>query len=98
MRRADAETFPCPNCDEPVIVGARVCRSCGASDDCGWNDENEFGNSDGGYGEDDFDYDDFVANEFPDPTQVSTAETRKMWIRLVIHALLTAMILGYVVI
>ena len=95
MHRQDVETFPCPHCGEAVKVGARICRSCGANDECGWNDDDQFGYSDGEYSQDDFDYDDFVANEFPDPTHVSDAGTRKMWLRLVILALLAAMFLGF---
>ena len=87
--------FPCPHCGEYVPAGARVCRECGASDECGWdvNDDPYRVPPD----EDEFDYDDFVAREFPDhsaadsPTRLKRA--RMAWI---VVALVGALILGIV--
>jgi hypothetical protein len=52
-------------------TNATFCRHCGASDECGWGEEDDPDDLDlpGGYredDEDDFDYDEFVAREFPD--------------------------------
>ena len=54
------ETFNCPNCGAEVKVSAKSCPECGADDETGWQD-NAFGHSIAG--PDDFDYEDFVANE-----------------------------------
>ena len=63
-----AESFACPHCGADVIVGARSCRTCGSDSETGWTeDRGSWGAEDAvGYGEDDdFDYDRFVAEEFP---------------------------------
>lgn len=40
-RRATPEYFDCPNCGEPVRVGAAVCRECGSDPRTGWQDAEE---------------------------------------------------------
>ena len=55
-----SESFDCPCCGAEVPAGASFCRECGASDDSGWNLEDEQGH----VRDDDFDYDDFVDREF----------------------------------
>lgn len=62
------ESFPCPHCGAELAAGARFCRTCGADDDVGWNDEDTW---DGGY--EDEDYDDFVRREFPEQQPVSAS-------------------------
>jgi hypothetical protein len=64
----DEYGFDCPHCGAQLPADAKFCRQCGASDDSGWNEEDELAPGDLGIGyegEDDFDYDDFVAREFP---------------------------------
>lgn len=57
---------PCPHCGEPIPLNAKFCRSCGASEDQGWRAEDSWNDeSSGGYGADDFDYEEFIAQEFP---------------------------------
>ena|SRR5438067_1151215 len=66
-RRKDQDFFICPCCGAEVAVGAPVCRECGASDEFGW-DEGYWGDDElpAGYSsDDDFDYDEFVGEEFP---------------------------------
>lgn len=55
-----SDGFDCPCCGAEVVAGASFCRECGASDDAGWNaDEEE------GFGtDDDFDYDEYIEREF----------------------------------
>lgn len=48
----------CPHCGEPVSESARFCRHCGSSEADGWGD------SDDSILEEEFDYDEFVENEF----------------------------------
>lgn len=35
------ETFECPHCGEPVVVGAAACRECGSDASTGWQDDEE---------------------------------------------------------
>jgi len=72
MKRRDRDnqrTFTCPNCGADVPVGRRACPECGSDDKTGWSEEAETWSADipGGFGGDDFDYDEFVAREFGAP-------------------------------
>lgn len=92
----DFRTFLCPHCGESVSAGARVCRNCGASDDSGWN-ESEFDEFDGYRDDEDFDYDEFIASEFPESAPLeSAAAARKSLIRLVILAIVVSLLLTMV--
>lgn len=52
----------CPNCGAELKIKAKVCRECGADDFAGWNTEEDYSHA---FPEmDDFDYDEFVSNEF----------------------------------
>ena len=62
---------------------AAFCRFCGASEDSGWN-ESEFGDDAAG---DDFDYDEFVAREFPDPAAMRTEDGMRRWVVRIVVAL-----------
>ena len=84
-----SHTFNCPHCGEELPLGTKRCRSCGASDDCGWEEA-----TDGRYDiDDDFDYDDFVAREFGTDGDPPLAETRDLRFRLVILGIVVAMLL-----
>lgn len=78
----DEGYFNCLNCGARVRVGAKFCRECGASDESGWG-EDEGSSADGsvtGYGpEEDFDYDEFVAREFPDQASSRSRHRLKRW-------------------
>lgn len=50
--------IPCPHCGGDIESDAEVCHHCGSSDDDGW------GEPDLGLGDDEFDYDEFVRDEF----------------------------------
>lgn len=59
---SSSDYFVCPHCGAELPPDATFCRQCGASEESGWGDE-----FDGDVAtEDEFDYDDFVAREFPD--------------------------------
>ncbi|QDT13540.1 DUF7577 domain-containing protein [Planctomycetes bacterium K23_9] len=88
-------TVPCPHCGGEIAANARFCRHCGSSGDDGWRDDEE------GFSEsydDDFDYDEFVQDEFADDG-VSHALTNKgtkpFW-RLVAAILLLLALLGFI--
>jgi len=52
----------CPNCGFEVAKGARACPECGADASTGWKEE---ANVQGlGLPDEEFDYDEFVAEEF----------------------------------
>jgi hypothetical protein len=57
----------CPNCGEYVPTNAHSCPGCGADENTGWNDTANAQSL--GIGDDEeFDYDEFIANEF-DPAR-----------------------------
>lgn len=89
----DNQTFHCPHCDAVVKVGARVCRSCGATEDCGWNEEGDWDTD----LDDEFDYDEFVAREFPDQLDPESRNTgNRSWLPIVILALIATILFGFV--
>lgn len=91
-----SDWFPCPHCGESVRQDAKVCRHCGATEDCGWNDT---ACDDDGYpAEDDFDYDEYLDREFGSKYESpSEAASRNWGIRLVILAILLSWLLVYVI-
>ena len=94
MTLPERDTFDCPFCGAAVRLGARVCRACGATEDCGWHDE-----SDSEHALDDsFDYDEFISREFPDDSQaVSGSRHDGQWlVRIIILAIVVSMILTYI--
>lgn len=65
-----------------------MCRACGSDAGCGWGDES----FDGGYEEeDDFDYDSFVAREFPDH-EAAQPDIGRNWTRFVMLLILISML------
>ena len=81
--------FICPCCGAQLPIQARFCRECGASEDSGWGEE-PWDN------EDDFDYEEFVQEEFPEhaaPNPKRLAKRRRLFVvvLLVIVALLLAL-------
>jgi hypothetical protein len=76
--RRDNDYFLCKCCGARLPVSATFCRHCGASDECGWGEDDQQEELDlpRGYREDDdddFDYDEFVAGEFPDQARADDA-------------------------
>ncbi len=73
---------------------ATVCRECGFSDDYV-----ESGDDYDPLDADDFDYDDFVAREFPQHSETgSPASRRQMWMRLIILAIVASFVLSLLLI
>ena len=89
MAKSPPVTYPCPHCGERVLTTARVCRSCGFSD--------EYDESYGDYdtdGDDAFDYDDFVTREFPEHADPQSSASRKQaFVKAVILAIVASFLL-----
>lgn len=89
--------FDCPHCGADVPRGAKRCRHCGASEDCGW-EESTGEYADGAYlDDDDFDYDAFVAREFGSngtPSTTRTTNLRTLVVVAIVVALLLPIVLG----
>lgn len=87
------DTPPCPHCGHPLPESARSCRHCG------YSEEYSDAAGDDGLGlDDEFDYDAFVAREFPDSADPETAAVRRQaWIRLVVAAVVASFVLSIIV-
>jgi zinc-ribbon domain len=58
----------CPNCGAEVPRHAKACPGCGADENSGWSEDAEQATAaDLGLPEEDFDYDEFVKQEFGKP-------------------------------
>ncbi len=85
------EFMDCPHCKKRVASTASICRHCGNSPEWGspngesaieiadHDSESHHASSFGGYDatQDDFDYDEFIAEEFP--TRDPDTKTRNRW-------------------
>ena len=80
QRRQD-EYFICPHCGEEVRIGASSCRECGSDAETGWSDEAHLGVADipSAPDDDDFDYDEFIAREFPDQADFASRYSVRQW-------------------
>lgn len=78
-----SENFDCPCCGAEVSAGASFCRECGASDDSGWNLEEEEGFASA----DDFDYDEFLDREFSIRRPISPRDKLRRMFTVAIIAL-----------
>jgi len=66
------EQVACTHCGQWIDADARFCRHCGSSDEDGWRDDDaEL------LGDDDFDYDEFVRENFS--RAVTRTQTRPLW-------------------
>ena len=71
-----------------VPRNARFCRECGADDAVGWDEDPDADYDDYEHGED-FDYDEFVRNEFPEH---ATTSGKNPLVVIVVLLLLLAML------
>ena len=62
MIRRTGKPFECPVCGEEVPADAKACPECGACEKSGWNEEFDAAGLD--LPDEDFDYDQYVKDEF----------------------------------
>ena len=77
----------CSHCGEPLKPSATFCRECGSSDESGWNETEE------GFAEEEFDYDEFVQREFPSDAPPGNLDVKRIAIASVIIIVLAAFLL-----
>ena len=100
-RSKDEKYFACPHCGADVVVGADYCRECGASEESGWHEESHWLSIDvpAGYDEDDdFDYDEYLAREFPaDAPRHHRVTAKRLLIGAIVIAICITLILTFCV-
>lgn len=88
--------FDCPQCGERVPAGRRSCPACGADERTGWSEEAELYGADEptGYADDEFDYEQFVEEEFGRPAPRTLGMPRWLFYLLLLAALATMVFLA----
>ena len=79
--------FLCPHCGAELPASATFCRECGSSEDSGWNKGDEHAR------DDDFDYDEYVAREFPQHASASAKLQLRNWFVVLVVLVLALLIL-----
>ena len=96
-RRQD-DTFACPHCGAEFRAGAKACRNCGSDAETGWSAEawqEVSGYAEPDADDDDEEYREFLAREFPDETAASPGSlswTMKLMIVLLVLAMLALVV------
>ena len=91
---ATDDWFTCPNCGTEVNMNARSCPECGADDETGWKDAYERSHSVPGV-DDDFDYDEFLENEFGEKPKLKP-KGMSWWVWVTAILLIIAMLLLFI--
>ena len=93
--RGEPEVFVCPTCGALVEQGAHSCPECGSDDRTGWSEEARRGGADipTGYGDDDFDYAEFVEREFGAKGGVGWRLSVRGWLAVAAAAVLCLLLL-----
>jgi hypothetical protein len=91
-RMASKSSFSCPVCGENVPAKARACPHCGACEKSGWNEETRATDGLDLPGED-FDYEEFTAEEFGTPRKPRGKEL--LW-KVTAVAIVVLMIIGFI--
>ncbi|MEZ6042825.1 MAG: zinc ribbon domain-containing protein [Planctomycetaceae bacterium] len=90
--RRSQPDFECLHCGEMLPGGSHFCRHCGADASVGWNHDDS---AEPDYGQDDFEYDDYIAREFPEHLDPDApAMAGRKFVAWVILALVISMIIG----
>ena len=86
------------HCGADIYEDATFCRECGASDDSGWDHDTTDAMAYGGYSDDEddqYDYESFVAREFPDYVANKDFSARRLLMALCIIAVCIALGFGF---
>ena len=67
----------CPNCGADLPRNAKACRECGSDEKTGWSAETHVGGLD--LPDDNFDYDQFVENEFGGKARIKPKGLHWVW-------------------
>lgn len=88
--KSKGDYFICPHCGAEVDKGASFCRECGSDRKTGWQEYPNVGaDATSGYGEDDdFDYNEFVREEFPGHSRHSARRPIKRLLLIILVVLL----------
>ncbi len=88
-RDRDSDYWVCPHCGEELSLHATFCPECGASEESGWTESDEWGEPDSSSVDDsDFDYDEFIAREFPEHADRRLGRRSPKWFLFAAIALL----------
>lgn len=83
--------YQCTHCNYKFNKKLLACPECGSDSTTGWSEDNSDYSNSGGYGEDDFDYDEYLENEFS-----SGGGHSPQWVRTVSIILLILLVLYFV--
>jgi predicted amidophosphoribosyltransferase len=89
MNQNPEDYFVCPHCGADVPCEALFCRQCGADTESGWNDDSP-ADPPAGYYDDDFDYAEFLRDEFPEQAESAPLWTAGRIAKVLIVVLLVA--------
>ena len=67
----------CPNCGADLPAKAKACPECGADERTGWSEEAVYSSLE--LPDDDFDYDEFVRNEFSSGREIKPRGVHWFW-------------------
>ena len=81
----------CPNCGAEVPAKARACPECGADEDTGWSERAQSQRL--GLPEEEFDYDEFVKEEFGSENKIRPRGISWFW--WAVALVLLAALLGW---
>jgi predicted amidophosphoribosyltransferase len=85
------DDLTCSHCGGNITASSAICRHCGFSEDYHESAEE-------GYAEDEFDYDAFIAREFPAHARHDPATVRRQMLKWVLIACLVAsLVIGFAV-
>jgi hypothetical protein len=92
---SESDYWVCPHCGADLAPRAGFCRECGASEDSGWNESEAWAEPNLGDSDDpDFDYDEFIAREFPEHAKRRAhPPSLKSTVALIVVVLLIALLL-----
>ena len=79
----------CPNCGAAVPRGAAACPECGSCEETGWSEAAE--HSSAGLPDDEFNYSEYVKQEFPEATP-RPARISSFWWLIALAALAVLLI------